>query len=97
MASTVQSPAATLRSAWLAQAQANPWITIGLAATAVAVLLLLLAGAVNAFQSSAASNVRYALLGGSAGFVSAVCCECMNRCCVKLMIVVIINKFAKPM
>ncbi len=70
MASTVQSPAATLRSAWLAQAQANPWITIGLAATAVAVLLLLLAGAVNAFQSSAASNVRYALLGGSAGFVA---------------------------
>ncbi|MEX5451786.1 ZIP family metal transporter, partial [Stutzerimonas stutzeri] len=70
MATTVQSPAATLRAAWLAQAQANPWITFGLAATAAAVLLLLVAGAVNALQSGEASNVRYALLGGSAGFVA---------------------------
>ena len=70
MASTAQSPAATLRSVWLAQAQASPWITFSLAATAVAVLLLLVAGGVNAFQSSEASNVRYAMLGGSAGFVA---------------------------
>tara|TARA_Y100001951_G_scaffold18471_1_gene13731 strand:+ start:702 stop:1718 length:1017 start_codon:yes stop_codon:yes gene_type:complete len=70
MASTVQTPAATLRAAWLAQAQANPWITFGLAATAVAVLLLLVAGTANALQSSEAGNVRYALLGGSAGFVA---------------------------
>jgi zinc transporter, ZIP family len=70
MASTVQSPAATLRSVWLAQAQASPWITFSLAATAVAVLLLIVAGGVNAFQSAEASNVRYAMLGGSAGFVA---------------------------
>ncbi|MFI8690530.1 ZIP family metal transporter [Stutzerimonas kunmingensis] len=70
MASTVQSPTATLRAAWLAQAQANPWITFGLAATAVVVLLLLVAGTANALQSSEAGNVRYALLGGSAGFVA---------------------------
>jgi len=70
MASTVQTPAATLRAAWLAQAQANPWITFGLAATAVAVLLLLVAGTAKALQSSEAGNVRYALLGGSAGFVA---------------------------
>jgi ZIP family zinc transporter len=70
MASTVQTPAATLRAAWLAQAQANPWITFGLAATSVAVLLLLVAGTANALQSSEAGNVRYALLGGSAGFVA---------------------------
>lgn len=70
MASTAQSPAATLRSVWLAQAQASPWITFSLVATAVAVLLLLVAGGVNAFQSSEASNVRYAMLGGSAGFVA---------------------------
>lgn len=69
MAATVQSPAATLRAAWLAQAQAKPWITLGLAATVGAVLLLLLAGAVNAFQDEA-SNVRYALLGGTAGFAA---------------------------
>lgn len=70
MATTIPSPAATLRSAWLAQAQANPWITFGLAGTALVVLLLLIAGGVNAFQSSEASNVRYAMLGGSAGFVA---------------------------
>ncbi len=70
MASTVQSPAATLRSVWLAQAQASPWITLSLAATAVAVLALLIAGGINAFQISEASHVRYAMLGGSAGFVA---------------------------
>lgn len=75
MASTVQSPsaqstAATLRSVWLAQAQANPWITFGLAATGVALVALIIAGCVSAFQSSEANNVRYALLGGTAGFVA---------------------------
>ena len=70
MASTVQSPAASLRAAWVAQAQVKPWITIGLAATASAVLLLLLAGVVNAFHSNEAVNVRNALLGGTAGFAA---------------------------
>jgi len=70
MASTVQSPAATLRAAWLAQAQANPWITVSLAVTMSAVLLLLLAGAVNAFHSNEAGNVRNAFLGGTAGFAA---------------------------
>ncbi len=69
MASTAQSPAATLRSVWLAQAQASPWITFSLAAAAVAVLLLLVAGGVNAFNNES-SNVRYAMLGGGAGFVA---------------------------
>ena len=69
MASTAQSPAATLRAVWLAQAQASPWITLSLAAAAVVVLLLLVAGGVNAFNNES-SNVRYALLGGSAGFVA---------------------------
>lgn len=75
MASTVQSPTAqrtttSLRAVWLAQAQASPWIAISLAATAIAVLLLIVAGCVAAFQSSEASNVRYAMLGGGAGFVA---------------------------
>ncbi|AZZ46009.1 hypothetical protein C1896_14550 [Pseudomonadaceae bacterium SI-3] len=69
MASTAQSPAATLRSVWLAQAQASPWITFSLAAAAVVVLLLLVAGGVNAFNNES-SHVRYAMLGGSAGFVA---------------------------
>ncbi|MCQ4256703.1 ZIP family metal transporter [Stutzerimonas stutzeri] len=75
MASTVQSSsaqstAATLRSVWLAQAQANPWITFSLAATGVALVALIIAGCVSAFQSSEANNVRYALLGGTAGFIA---------------------------
>jgi len=70
MASTVQSPAATLRSVWLAQAQASPWVAFSLAAASVAVLLLLVAGGINAFHSGEATNVRYALLGGSAGFAA---------------------------
>ncbi|BAP79022.1 Zinc transporter ZIP [Pseudomonas sp. MT-1] len=69
MASTAQSPAAALRSVWLAQAQASPWITFSLAAAAVVVLLLLVAGGVNAFNTES-NNVRYAMLGGSAGFVA---------------------------
>ncbi|MDC6641663.1 hypothetical protein OEZ79_26220, partial [Leclercia adecarboxylata] len=70
MASTIQSPAATLRAAWIAQAQASPWITFSLAAAAASVLLLLVAGGVSAFQSDDTDNVRYALLGGTAGFVA---------------------------
>ena len=75
MASTVQtsnvhSPVGTLRSVWIARAQASPWITFSLAATALAVLLLLVAGCISAFQSSEASHVRYAMLGGGAGFVA---------------------------
>lgn len=75
MASTVQGPslqstAATLRSVWLTQAQANPWITFSLAATAIAVVILVIAGCVSAFQSNEPDNIRYALLGGGAGFVA---------------------------
>ena len=75
MASTVQKPsaqsiAATLRSVWLTQAQASPWITFSLAATGIAVVLLVVAGCVSAFQSNEPDNVRYALLGGGAGFVA---------------------------
>src|SRR3546814_3652355 len=58
MVSTVQSPAATLRAAWLAQAPANPWITFGLAATAVAVPLLLVACNANPLQCTASGAVH---------------------------------------
>ncbi|MBE7373095.1 ZIP family metal transporter [Pseudomonas lopnurensis] len=70
MTTTVHSPAATLRSAWVAQAQAHPGITLGLAGTALAVFFLLIVGSVNAFQGSQAGNVRYAMLGGTAGFAA---------------------------
>ncbi|KRW74997.1 ZIP family metal transporter [Stutzerimonas nitrititolerans] len=70
MTTTTSNHAATLRSAWLAQAQASPWVTLGLAGAALAVVLLLIAGGINAFQGNEASNLRYAMLGGSAGFVA---------------------------
>lgn len=65
---TTQSPAATLRSAWVAQAQANPWVAIGLGAALLAVLLLLLASGYSAWNNGNQDNLRYAMLGGSAGF-----------------------------
>jgi len=70
MTTTTSNHAATLRSAWLAQAQASPWVTLGLAGAALVVVLLLIAGGINAFQGNEASNLRYAMLGGSAGFVA---------------------------
>jgi len=69
MAST-QSAAATLRSAWIAHAQAKPIIALGLVGTALLVLLLLIASGYSAFQNGNESNIRYALLGGTAGFVA---------------------------
>jgi ZIP family zinc transporter len=69
MAST-QSAAATLRSAWIAHAQANPIIAVGLVGTVLVVLLLLGASGYNAFQNGDESNIRYGLLGGTAGFAA---------------------------
>jgi ZIP family zinc transporter len=69
MAST-QSAAATLRSAWIAHAQAKPIIALGLIGTVLVVLLLLGASAYSALQNGEQSNIRYALLGGTAGFVT---------------------------
>ncbi|MCQ4312622.1 ZIP family metal transporter [Pseudomonas stutzeri] len=69
MAST-QSAAATLRSAWIAHAQANPIIAVGLVGTVLVVLLLLGASGYNALQNGDESNIRYGLLGGTAGFAA---------------------------
>jgi len=69
MAST-QSATATLRSAWIAHAQANPIIALGLVGTVLVVLLLLGTSGYNAFQNGDESHIRYALLGGTAGFAA---------------------------
>ncbi len=66
MANT-QSPASTLRAAWIAQAQASPWVTAGLGGSLLAVLVLLLASGYNALDNGDQGNLRYALAGGSAG------------------------------
>src|SRR5690606_8669094 len=70
MTTTTSNHAASLRSAWLAQAQARPWVSRGLAGAARAVGPLWIAGGINAKQGNEASNRRYAMLGGSAGFVA---------------------------
>jgi len=69
MANT-QSPASTLRAAWIAQAQASPWVTAGLGGSLLAVLVLLLASGYNALDNGDQGNLRYALVGGSAGFAA---------------------------
>ncbi|MGK9064921.1 ZIP family metal transporter [Stutzerimonas chloritidismutans] len=65
-----QSAAATLRSAWFAHARAKPFITMGLGATMLVVLALLLASAYSAIHNGDQSHLRYALLGGTAGFAA---------------------------
>ncbi|EIK52712.1 hypothetical protein YO5_08078 [Stutzerimonas stutzeri TS44] len=67
---TTQSPAATLRSAWLAQAQANPWIASGLGAALLAVLVLLLTSGYSALYDGDQDTLRLAMLGGGAGFAA---------------------------
>lgn len=69
MAST-ESAAASLRAAWVAHAQANPLVAWGLFGTLVIVLFLLGASGYSAFENNEQSNIRYALLGGTAGFAA---------------------------
>ncbi|MCF7202818.1 ZIP family metal transporter [Pseudomonas oligotrophica] len=64
------SPVSTLRSAWIAQAQASPWIAAGLGGSLLAVLVLLLASGYNALDNGDQGNLRYALGGGTAGFAA---------------------------
>jgi len=56
------------RAAWLAQAQARPWVALGLAAATLAVLWLLSSGLYRALTGVERSYVGYAALGGLAGF-----------------------------
>lgn len=58
------------RAAWITQAQANPLIAAGLAGSALFILALLVASAYNALTGEQASHLRYALLGGGAGFLT---------------------------
>lgn len=71
MATTTQSAtAASLRAVWLAHAQANPLVALGLGGTLLIVLMLLAASGYSAFENSKQINIRYALLGGTAGFAA---------------------------
>ncbi|MBF6623200.1 MAG: ZIP family metal transporter [Pseudomonas stutzeri] len=70
MATTTQSATASLRAVWLAHAQANPLVALGLGGTLLIVLMLLAASGYSAFENSEQINIRYALLGGTAGFAA---------------------------
>ncbi len=65
---STQTQFSSLRSAWLAQAQANPYAALGLAVATLAIVWLLAASGYNAFQGENQSNLHYALIGGLAGF-----------------------------
>jgi len=58
------------RTAWLAQAQARPLVTLGLGAATLAVLWLLASGLYQALTGVERSHVGYAALGGLAGFAA---------------------------
>lgn len=70
MATTTQNATASLRAVWLAHAQANPLVALGLGGTLLIVLMLLAASGYSAFENSEQINIRYALLGGTAGFAA---------------------------
>ncbi|WP_434458391.1 ZIP family metal transporter [Stutzerimonas urumqiensis] len=69
MDSTTQQQYASLRSAWIAQAQASPGTALGLGVALLAVLWLLIASGANALEGEQ-DGLRYALYGGFAGFAA---------------------------
>ena len=67
---STQQQYANFRAAWVAQAQANPWITAGLAVALLAIVWLLAGSIVNAFDGGISERLRYAMYGGGAGFAA---------------------------
>ncbi|PRB75459.1 ZIP family metal transporter [Pseudomonas sp. MYb185] len=64
------SLATELRAAWISQAQRSPYISAGLIGSVLIILLLILISGFSALTGENAINVRYALLGGTAGFAA---------------------------
>ncbi|OZI24183.1 ZIP family metal transporter [Bordetella genomosp. 7] len=65
---TTQTVAREWRAAWRAQAQSRPFVALGLAAASAAALLLLAAGLYRGLTGVEPGYIRYAALGGLAGF-----------------------------
>lgn len=63
-------PAPTFGAEWRAQAQARPWITIGLIAAVVAVLGLFALSVIQTFNAPSAPGLRLAMVGGLAGLAA---------------------------
>lgn len=64
------SPPPTLGAAWLAQAHDHPWTALGLAASLLAVVVLLAASLWQVATDEVDATLRLALAGGLAGFAS---------------------------
>ena len=71
------SLASELYSSWVKQAQSSPMIFVGLAGSSLIVLLAIIAGGISAFSGNHTTNLYYALLGGTAGFVATVLGACL--------------------
>ena len=64
------SPHSSFTSAWLAQAHQHPWTALGLAASVLAVALLLASSLWQVVTGEADAALRLAMLGGVAGFAA---------------------------
>lgn len=71
------SIAMELRTAWTNQAQRSPFVFAGLAGTLLLILIAIVLGALSALHGGNASNLRYALLGGTAGFAATTVGACL--------------------
>ncbi|MBB3104867.1 ZIP family metal transporter [Azomonas macrocytogenes] len=66
--SSAQVSLSHFRAAWVAQAEASPWITAGLGVSMVIVVWLVGSSIYNALVNGHPGNLHYAIYGGVAGF-----------------------------
>lgn len=71
------SLAVELRTAWITQAQRSPFIFAGLAGSVLLILAAVLLGTLSAINDGNITNLRYALMGGAAGFAATTLGACL--------------------
>lgn len=71
------SIALELRTAWISQAQRSPLVFAGLAATLLLILAAVILGTLSAVSDGNHINLRYALMGGTAGFAATTLGACL--------------------
>lgn len=71
------SLAMELRAAWINQAQRSPVVFAGLAGTLLLILVAIIFGLLSAINEGNITNLRYALLGGAAGFAATTLGACL--------------------
>lgn len=68
--SDTQVQDSSIRAAWLAHAHTHPYVALGLAGASLAVLWLLVASLYGAYYGEGSAYLRFAILGGAAGFAA---------------------------